>query len=115
MVGRTISCMMCLWPSRLMLVVGETSPSRRVRALVPVEGTLVVLHRSHRHHAGAVGKDEERHLLAVEELLHHDLRPGGAEPLLRHDLVDHLLRLGGVLDDDRALAGGETVRLHHDG
>ena len=83
----------------------------RVRPLVAVEDSLVVLRRRQRHRALAVAEREERQLLALEELLEDDL--GLAEALLGEEDVDRLARLALVLGDDHALARREHVRLQH--
>ena len=85
--------------------------SAGVRPLVAVEDALVVLRRRERHRALAVAQREQRQLLALQELLQHDL--GLAEALLGEEHVHRLARLALVLGDDHALARGEHVGLEH--
>jgi len=97
----TISCMMRLWPSRLMLVVGRPSPCRRCSPLVPSRAPLVVLDEAMGRPA-PVGEDEEGDLLALEELFHHDFDPR-SRTSSPHDRVDRGLR-SLFLDHQRSLA-----------
>ena len=83
----------------------------RVRALVAVEDSLVVLRGRQGHRALPVAERQERELLALEELLEDDL--GLAEALLGEEDVDRLARLAFVLGDDHALARRQHVRLQH--
>ena len=62
-------------------------------------------------HVLAVAERQQRELLAVEELLEHDL--GGAEAPLDEEGLDRLARLGLVGADDHALARGQPVGLEH--
>ena len=80
-----------------------------VRALVAVEDPLVVLRGSERDDVLAVAERQQRQLLAVEELLEHDL--GLAEALLDEEGLDRLARLGLARGDDHALARGQAVGL----
>jgi hypothetical protein len=89
--------------SRERLVEGET-----------VSDPLVFLHGDHRHHARAVREDEERDLLAGQELLQDELGPRGAELLVRHHLGHRRLCFRLVLDHHHALARGEAVHLEHE-
>jgi hypothetical protein len=69
----------------------------------------VVLGRGEREHRLAVGKGEERGLLALEELLDDDREAGVAEgPLLEAARERAVRLLEGAADRD-ALAGGEAV------
>mmetsp|Transcript_18798 Transcript_18798/g.47565 ORF Transcript_18798/g.47565 Transcript_18798/m.47565 type:complete len:217 (+) Transcript_18798:1040-1690(+) len=80
---------------------GVRSHSASVRALIPVKHALVVLRPRHEHHRPAVAKPEHGHLLALQALLHHDLRTS----LPEHRVDHHALELGlGLLD---------RVREHH--
>ncbi len=60
-----------------MLRLREARPGRngshaaRIRALIVVEGPFVVLGQNHGKGSLAVAEDQERNLLAREELLHH--------------------------------------------
>ena len=76
-----------------------------VRAGVAVAEALVVLRGRERQHVGAVGEQEQRDLLAVEELLDEH------RALLQ---VVGGVREGGVavFGDEHALARGEAVGLH---
>ena len=76
-----------------------------VRALVAVEDALVVLGGCERQHVVAVAEQEQRHLLAVEELL--DEHRAVLQPVGR--VGDRGLAIVG---DEHALAGGESVGLH---
>ena len=77
--------------------------------LVAVEDALVVLRRGERHRALAVAQRQQRELLAVEELL--DDHVGRAEDLALEHVDERLARLGLVLGDHHALAGGQPVGL----
>ena len=83
-----------------------------VRPFVAVVDPLVVLGRRHRHRALAVAEREQRQLLALEELLEHDL--GVAEAPLGEELLDRRARRRLVGADHHALAGGERVGLEHE-
>ena len=84
----------------------------RVRPLVAVEDALVVLGRSQRHDVFAVAKREQRELLAVQELLHDDLRL--AESALGEKDVHGIACLAFGCADDHALARGQAVGLEHE-
>ncbi len=86
-------------------VLGPRSPSKaRLWSCAETSGSAV----SPSHSA------KKRRLLAVEELLDDELRAGRAQAAAE-DHVDRRLRLGDRRRDDDALAGGEPVRLDHDG
>ncbi len=84
-----------------------------VRPLVAVEDPLVVLGGGQRDHVLAVAQGQQRELLALEELLEHDL--GGAEAALDEERLDRLAGLGLALADDHALPRSEAVGLQHHG
>ena len=78
-----------------------------------VAGPLEVLGRSEGYGAGAVADGEHRQLGAAQTLLDDDCAPRVAEGCTR-ELGPHVLgRLVEGLGDEHALAGGETVGLHH--
>ena len=82
-----------------------------VGPLVAGEDALVVLRRRERHRRLAVAEDEQRDLGAGEVLL-GDEHVAGAAELARHEAGLHrLARLGLVLADEHALAGGQAVGL----
>jgi hypothetical protein len=123
MVGTTISCMIRLWLHDPLVGVepevrgrGHGPHPPGVRSLVAVQGPLVVLDRGHGDHPGPVGEDEERHLLALQELLHDDLLSRRAEDLLlAHHFFDRDPRVLGLFDDEGTLARGKPVGLHRIG
>ena len=101
-VGTTISCMIRLWPSTLMFVVGETVPmppvfgpwspsSARLWSWTEAIGTTREPSEKTRNETSSPSRNSSITTLA----------PGGAELLLRHDPLDDRLRLGLVLDDQR--------------
>ena len=65
------------------------------------------------HDRDAAGQREERDFLAVHELFDHDARPGAAEFPPLEALRDGGVRLGQRGADDGALAGRQSVGLHH--
>ncbi len=73
----------------------------------------MVLGGGERHRVLAVAQDEERGLLAGEELLDDDGAAGFAERAAEHH-VDRRLGLGRGRRHHDALAGGEPVGLDHD-
>ena len=81
--------------------------------LSPIESALVVLGCGQRQRVLAIAEHEERGLLALHELLDHDLGARLAEGAAEHH-VDSGQRLIDRHRDDDALAGGEPVGLHHD-
>ena len=82
-----------------------------VRPLVAGEDALVVLRRRQRYGVGAVAQHQQRDLGAGEVLLGDEHVAGVAE-LARHEAGLHgFARLGLVLADEHALAGGEAVGL----
>ena len=83
-----------------------------VRALVALADPLVVLRGRQRDRALAVAQREQRELLALEELLEHDL--GRAEAAVVEERLERRARVVLGLADDHALARGEHVRLQHD-
>ena len=86
-------------------VFGPWSPSRR-----RLWSWLV----ASAQHVRAVAHDDEARLLALEELLDHEARAGGAEALLGHHLVDRGVRLGHARRHHHALARGKAVGLDYD-
>ena len=84
-----------------------------VRALVAVEGALVVLRRGERDRGLAVAQREERDFLAGEKFLDHDLGAGRAEAAAEHH-VDRGFGFGDRLRDHHALAEREPVGLDDD-
>ena len=86
----------------------------RVRALVAVEKTLVVLARGKRQHVFAVDHDDEARFFAREEFFDHDARAGRTELVAREHVVDG--RVGFVFGHRHhdALARGKTVGLDDD-
>ena len=94
---------------------GEYAPMPPVFGpAVAVAQPLVVLRRRERQHVAAVDHHDEARLLAVEEILDHDARAGGAHRVVDEHRVDRGVRLGRRLRDDDALAGGEAVGLDDD-
>ena len=81
----------------------------RVRALVAVEGALVVLGKRHRIDALAVHEAQEGELGAGEEIFHHD--PALAEGLVQQHAGERGLRFFQILGDDYAFAGRQAVIL----
>ena len=65
-------------------------------------------------HRAPVGERHERDLLAGQELLDHDLRPGRAERAPHHDLVETGARGREVVAHQHALPRREPVGLHDD-
>ena len=63
----------------------------------------------------SVDQGEKARLLSGEEFLDHDLPAGIPETLLRKHLPSRRARLVVCLGDRDPLAGGEPVRLDHDG
>ena len=107
MVSMTSSTNACSLPNRSSSHgSGEYAPMPPgVRARVAVAQALVVLRRRERQHVRAVGEQEQRDLLAVEELLDE------------HRALLQVVRGVGerglaVVGDEHALARGEAVGLH---
>src|SRR5207244_9977096 len=78
----------------------------RVRALVAVADPLVVLGRRQRDRGGAVAEREDRHLLALEQLLDEKRLPERLRGAQRS------VELGLRTADPDALAGRQAVRLY---
>mmetsp|Transcript_2094 Transcript_2094/g.6157 ORF Transcript_2094/g.6157 Transcript_2094/m.6157 type:complete len:1145 (-) Transcript_2094:23-3457(-) len=91
----------------------EGAHAAGVRALVVVEGPLVVLRRRQGHVALAIAAREDRALDPGHELLQDDLLAGLAHGPVQHELPDGLLGLFAVLRHDDALASGEPAGLDH--
>ena len=87
-------------------VLGPVSPS---------PAALVILGGGERQGGLAVHQSEEAELLALQEFLDHQRRPGLAEDPVGHHAVDGRRGLGQRLGDHHALAGGKPVGLDHDG
>ena len=85
-----------------------------VRSLVAVAQALVVLAGGERQHVRAVAHDDEARFLALEELLDHHARAGGAELVLAEHRVDRGVRFLARRGDHHALARGEAVGLDDD-
>mmetsp|Transcript_76657 Transcript_76657/g.165874 ORF Transcript_76657/g.165874 Transcript_76657/m.165874 type:complete len:694 (+) Transcript_76657:3096-5177(+) len=91
----------------------EGAHAAGVRALVPVEGALVVLRRRQHRHVGAVGQAEDGALRALHLLLEHDLRARLTHGPLLEEVADGRLGLVAVGRHDDALAGRQAARLNH--
>ena len=75
----------------------------------------MVLRTRQQYGAFAVHEREDRALFAVEKLLHEHLCAGRAELVAHEHVVNRRLGLFRRLGHHHALAGGEAVRLDHDG
>ena len=75
----------------------------------------MVLRADQRQHVLAVAQGEQARLLAVHELLDHHRGARCAELVAGKHVVRRVDGLLNRFGHDHALAGGEPVRLHHDG
>ena len=89
--------------------------SARVRSLVTVKYSLVILRRFHRNYRIFIDKAEHRCFHARQVFLHDNSVARIAEHAHAHHLFDRLFRVRLVLGYDNALAGSETVRLYYHG
>jgi len=83
--------------------------------LVAVLQAFVVLAGGQRQHVLAVDHDDEAGFLAEQAFLDHHAVAGLAHAVAGEHGVDSGVRLLGCRRDDHALAGGQSVGLHHDG
>ncbi len=86
----------------------------RVRPLVAVPKSLVVLRRRERQHIAAVRHHDEARLLADEKLLDDDAGTGRTQRIADEHRVDRRMRFGDARRDDDPFAGGESVGLDDD-
>jgi len=81
---------------------------------VAVANAFVILRSGERQHVLAVGHDDEASFLARQEFFDHHFGTGATELTVEHG-TGGLDRLIGGIDDQHALAGGQSACLDDDG
>ena len=92
----------------------ERAHSARVRALVAIEGALVIARRLEKAIAVTRNERVQRAFGTAQELFDDDAAAGFAEAALIHHSIDRLKCGRLVRRDDHALTKGETVGFDHD-